>query len=95
MRGDVAMTKDVSTANCPYSGNATVIYQIDNNGTLWGKCTLASSVRNQDPGDVKSKWADNQRRNAGCPKPIYYTGGLFGGSTYKNYPYVSGMWIKE
>ncbi len=55
---------------------------------MCGKCSLASAVRAQDPGDVKSEWANKQRKNAGCPKPVYY-------GDYRDCPYVLGMWKKE
>ena len=79
----------ITTVPCPYGGNTSLVIRIDNTGAVWAKCILASAVRAQDPSDVKSEWADNQRKAAGCPRPVYHR------DSYKNCPYVLGKWKKE
>ena len=85
--------REIATAPCPFGGPGTILYKIDDEGDIVGKCTLASAVRAQyctHYDDVKSTEAEMERKKAGCPKPVYHS--FY--SSERNCPYVSGLWIK-
>jgi len=92
------MTDRLTSGPCPYGGSAIIIYQLTDKG-IWSKCSLASSVRKQVPNSVRGEWADQQREEAKCPKPIWH--GIdyhdHGGRDYRhnNCPYIEGNWIQD